>query len=255
MGSRPDTNTVKHGSTYLYCKPPLRSTDHSALNYPHMSRRKPFQRNLKCPLPVEVEEVIIDHLSDDTEALRNCALICRSWATRSQFHLFQAIRVKTRAQLYALSDHFDAYPRRRTLVHSITMAPDSPKELGYLLGIFPRALLSRLPKIRTWAVQGDSGDDPNTTSDSRPRALSCHKTTLTQLRYTGIEELHISHIQFVSDGEFIRLLGSFRRLRHLQYTHVHVRKHGSMIPPNLATRILRGLTMLDVSANQFRPRQ
>ncbi len=161
-----------------------------------MPHRKPAHRlsNSLQPLPLEVEESIIDHLSDDTEALRNCALTCRSWATRSQFHLFRAIRVKTRAQLDALYDYFDAHPRRRTLVHSVTMAPGSPKELGYLLGIFPPTLLTKLPNVRTWAIEG--ADDADPTAFSRRRILSFHKTTLTQLRYTGVEELHLSHILF-----------------------------------------------------------
>lgn len=201
-----------------------------------MPHRKPSQRvHDSIPLPVEVGEIIINQLSDDTEALRNCALTCRSWATRSQFHLLRAIRVKTRAQLDALYVHFDAHPRRRALVHSVTMAPSSPEELVYLLGIFPPALLARLPNLRTWVIDGVGGENLKT---SGPRALFFHKTTLIQLRYTGIEELHLSHILFASEAEFIRLIGSLRHLRRLRYTHVRFRKpEGDLISPNPAPRI------------------
>ncbi|KAI1782669.1 hypothetical protein LXA43DRAFT_957125 [Ganoderma leucocontextum] len=106
-------------------------------------------------LPLEVEEIIIDQLSDNTNALRSCTLTRRSWVTRSQFHLLQAIRIKTRAQLDVLYRHFDANPPRRALVRSVTVAPDSPKERAYLLGIFPHALLTGLPNLRVGTTTRD----------------------------------------------------------------------------------------------------
>ena len=192
MHSRPSPNTARDVPAIYDCKPPLRTNDLSPTLKPTSTpHRMPFQRLWRpCLLPLEVEERIIDHLqrSDDTEALRNCALTCRAWAVRSQFHLFRAIRVKTGIQLDALYDHFDTYPRRRTLVHSVTMAPGSSEELHYLLGVFPPALLTKLPNVRTWAIQG-ADDNGSKKTSSRPRALSFHKATLTQLRYSRIEQL------------------------------------------------------------------
>ncbi len=57
-------------------------------------------------LPVEVEERIIDKLHYHIDALQKCTLTCHRWLPRARYHLFAAIRVTTKDELfsfYALS--------------------------------------------------------------------------------------------------------------------------------------------------------
>jgi hypothetical protein len=39
------------------------------------------------PLVQELVDIVIDFLHDDTKALRNCSLVCRSWVARTRLHL------------------------------------------------------------------------------------------------------------------------------------------------------------------------
>ena len=41
----------------------------------------------------EIFEKFIDNLHDDKKALKQCALVCRSWVPRSRYHLFASITV------------------------------------------------------------------------------------------------------------------------------------------------------------------
>ncbi|KJA17670.1 hypothetical protein HYPSUDRAFT_46146 [Hypholoma sublateritium FD-334 SS-4] len=41
----------------------------------------------------EVIEQFIDHLHDNKEALRECALVCRAWVPRSRYHLFESVTI------------------------------------------------------------------------------------------------------------------------------------------------------------------
>ncbi|KAJ6449512.1 hypothetical protein C8R47DRAFT_999175, partial [Mycena vitilis] len=46
-------------------------------------------------LPAEVEELVIDHLYEETESLGCCGLVCKWWLKRSRYHLFGAVSVHT----------------------------------------------------------------------------------------------------------------------------------------------------------------
>lgn len=45
---------------------------------------------LGCRIPQELSDLIIDHLYDDTDALRQCSLVCKSWEPSSTLHLFSS---------------------------------------------------------------------------------------------------------------------------------------------------------------------
>ncbi len=44
-------------------------------------------------LPGELTDFIIDHLHDDSKALRSCAIVCRSWTVRAYSHLWSLLRL------------------------------------------------------------------------------------------------------------------------------------------------------------------
>ena len=127
-------------------------------------------------LPIDVQETVIDESADDVDTLRQCALTCRDWLPRSRFHLLSAICISTQEDIYSFCDYLDAHPERRSLVRSITMAPDvAEKRPACLVGTFPVSLLSRLPKLQGWALR-------NRLPNKDTLNVSYHSTTLQHLR-------------------------------------------------------------------------
>ncbi|KAM5538660.1 hypothetical protein V8D89_007689 [Ganoderma adspersum] len=168
---------------------------------------------IRARLPIEIQEHIIDHLVNDVVSLRNCALTCRVWLPRSRSLLLCAFRIATRSSWDAAIDYFQENDRMRPLVRSITMAP-APTERMWLLGTYPSLLFRMLPNLRRWEIRA-----PVDAEKGMPRVVF-HRTTLIQLRFSPITELHVSSIQFSSLTDFVRLLSSIPLLRVLEYTEI-----------------------------------
>ena len=47
----------------------------------------------KSILPPEIQDMFIDQLSDDKEALRTCSLVCRSWLPRCNYYLWSSVDI------------------------------------------------------------------------------------------------------------------------------------------------------------------
>ncbi|KIP01799.1 hypothetical protein PHLGIDRAFT_80071, partial [Phlebiopsis gigantea 11061_1 CR5-6] len=45
-------------------------------------------------LPLEIQDMIIDHLHNDKRSLQSCALVCKHWLPASRYHLFHSITQK-----------------------------------------------------------------------------------------------------------------------------------------------------------------
>ena len=170
--------------------------------------------------PTEVEECIIDMLSDRPRTLCRCALTCRRWLPRSRYRLLCFVLIKSRAGLASLCKFLDNHPHCRTWIRSVAVTPIVEKETLLLSGIFPTPLLStRLPNLRRWEIRHRAS---GARVPSHEQSLSFHRATLTQLHYCSlsIEELQLSAVRFASAAELVRLGGSFRGLRHLGWDDV-----------------------------------
>ncbi|KIM40678.1 hypothetical protein M413DRAFT_28463 [Hebeloma cylindrosporum] len=44
-------------------------------------------------LPLEITDIIIDHLCHDVQALGNCGIVCSEWLIRSRHHLFSTVQL------------------------------------------------------------------------------------------------------------------------------------------------------------------
>jgi hypothetical protein len=71
-------------------------------------------RNYTPSLLLELEEHIVDYLHDDRVALSACALVCRSWVTRSQSQIFSKVLLSnysanTFAEMLNASPHITRY--------------------------------------------------------------------------------------------------------------------------------------------------
>ncbi|TBU23201.1 hypothetical protein BD311DRAFT_94547 [Dichomitus squalens] len=208
---------------------------------------KPFRPSL----PTETEENIIDLLWDDVHALRSCSLTCRAWLPRSRLHLLYAIILRNREHLIALQDILEKYPARRLLVHSVTTAPkprkSSPRSL---IEVFLLALLMQLSNLRCWKIS-----QTTTKVIKRREALSFHRTTLTRLRYSSIDELHLTSIRLASCTEFIRLILALPRLRKLYCDDLHLAAVGTGLDSlkDIASDRLTNLSILEVGCRLALP--
>ncbi|KAI0797132.1 hypothetical protein C8Q75DRAFT_710351, partial [Abortiporus biennis] len=50
-------------------------------------------------LPAELVDMIIDYLYDDSDALENCSLVCRTWLCASRFQLFRTTTLQQCSRL------------------------------------------------------------------------------------------------------------------------------------------------------------
>ena len=113
--------------------------------------------SLHSPLPLELEERVIDSSCDSVSTLRSCSLTCRRWLPRSRYHLFSSIRVSTKDELYALHQAIEDAPHLElpARVQSITIKPQVDVEASqHLADIVPVPLLTRLPRLKRWVIHG-----------------------------------------------------------------------------------------------------
>ena len=168
--------------------------------------------------PVEVQEQFIDQFRDDVRALRICALTCRMWRKRSQFHLFvRHIRIRDSWQLKELCAYLSAHESLGHLVQSISINKSPPFQDGepserYLLAsdLISTPLLRRLPNLRRCCLCGAS---------LSPQRMIIHPLTLTYLSsFSSIDTLCLYELKLcrpLSLASLSRLICALQTLRHL----------------------------------------
>ncbi|KAI0696141.1 hypothetical protein C8T65DRAFT_698498 [Cerioporus squamosus] len=165
-------------------------------------------------VPLEVAENIIDQLSEDVRSLRSCSLTCRGWLPRARYHLVASICVRSREDLYSICDYFRFHPCMATFVQNLSISPIGGEEAHSLLETIPVALLSRLPKLRSYGILGAYA--------LTVRAISFHATTLIHIKTClHVEELTLQLLRFRTTAELARLLIALPRLRRLDCSQLH----------------------------------
>ena len=111
-------------------------------------------------LPVEMLNLIIDHLHDTTHALRNCCLISKSWVPRARNHLFADIKFPTTNILRSWKDMFPdpsispAHYAKTLSVGNLRIATVTDVEAGGWIKGFSRIIHLRLGRLDfgDWSV-------------------------------------------------------------------------------------------------------
>ncbi|EJF60611.1 hypothetical protein DICSQDRAFT_62682 [Dichomitus squalens LYAD-421 SS1] len=100
---------------------------------------------MRCSLPMEIIEHVVDMLHLDVRVLRILSLTCRDLLPRSRFHLFYSIKfVPILREVDALCSFLDGSPELADQVHIVTVRPD-PRPAA---GMFLAGLLRKLPRLR-----------------------------------------------------------------------------------------------------------
>ncbi|KAI0743160.1 hypothetical protein C8Q80DRAFT_1108341 [Daedaleopsis nitida] len=153
---------------------------------------------IHIPLPLEVEERIIDILESDVKALRVCALTCRAWRIRSRIHLFKAIRLTDRPRLDVLSHHLQGLPFLATAIREMTIESSD---------VILAPLSLRLPSLRLLHV--------------RDATLAYHHSALHAMKATSqLGALYLTRATFYTAMDFVRFIGALPGLRELRCHHV-----------------------------------
>ncbi|KAJ7478639.1 hypothetical protein B0H11DRAFT_2028113 [Mycena galericulata] len=121
------------------------------------------------PRPLDIPEIsayCIDFLSDSLHSLSACALVCRSWAHRAQYHLFSNISLKGRGSSGTSAMKKDAY--RLRCARLLEIANTSPHIIGLikrprfdLLFLEDAIPVLNLPFTRLDQVSISGRDDPS----------------------------------------------------------------------------------------------
>ena len=135
-------------------------------------------------LPAEIQDEIVDHLSEDSQALRTCALTCRRWARRAQMHLFRKCIILNHDDLLHMQALLELDPRLGQFVREIIINPRhaSPPQPDHiwtkLLTKMDRAESLDIGNINIFANPSVRGD------------LQTNFSHLRVLRLLGAQNLH-----------------------------------------------------------------
>ena len=201
-----------------------------AKNAPVEVAQPDFQSNISCNphkdveinrmdrprVPVEVGERIINFLALDVETLRSCALACRSWNSRSRYHLFYSVRVSHHRSPDELVQLFRTHPEIPSFVYSVTVyhIPRAYADLTVGETVHDVAvivLLPYLPHLTRWRFRGYRPSSQLELFAFRSAGLMCLP------RYSCLESLQLRQL-LLSNADLSRIVSSFPRLKNLDCT-------------------------------------
>ena len=161
-------------------------------------------------LPIELYERVIDHLSQDRNALITCMLVCRAWCPRSRFHLNTSVTLASSQHTRRFSQLLKREAWLRTGVTSISISPSPTTR--------------RLPMSHLTAVSSMLGGKiPSLQSifiwyaEWQPRTI--HRNTFCHLStFTRLDRLCLHCVTFPSKLTLARLIGALPNLAQLWCT-------------------------------------
>ncbi|KAK0216841.1 hypothetical protein IW262DRAFT_150284 [Armillaria fumosa] len=212
-------------------------------------------------LPVELCNLIIDHLHDSKPSLLACSLVCRAWVPECRFHLFYQVVLgpDTADPFFQLleSPHATIAPAHtreldvsqnsvkseyELLVAELTRSTGENLDNNLLenLGILSRCPADLFGHVKKLSV----------TRVGWWRLSDAERLSIRQ-RFKNVTELFLWRIYFQTDEEFQALLASFPalevlslqairfRVSDLEENHLHA---GPSLPANLHTISLKDTT-------------
>ncbi|KAJ7199831.1 hypothetical protein GGX14DRAFT_467462 [Mycena pura] len=191
---------------------------------------------VKCvQLPPEIQEIIMDLLSDDKDALRTCSFVDQAWLHLSRRHLFASVHLlKDRCESFR---HLCHSPRGAVAPYISTLSISSPKDADYMnesasffLDLVP--YLPSLPALICLEISSLSWQDAS------QQCLSSMARC-----FSNLTELCIHLVEFSHSQQVLVLLSCFQMLEKLSIGATFATEDqasSSIPPPNLRhLRVLR----------------
>jgi hypothetical protein len=163
-------------------------------------------------LPQELVEFIIDHLCDDTKALKSCKLACRRWLERSRYHHFRSVTLKFPSHPMKLLQIISDNPAVATLIRKIIIYPvigrqirtdSAPLESLFLKTTHLLACLPNLKALHPCNFALSYGPHLH-------RFMEC-----CQKASHSISILDLDHVSFLNAQDIINIVSCFPNLEHL----------------------------------------
>ncbi|KAI0746556.1 hypothetical protein C8Q80DRAFT_778882 [Daedaleopsis nitida] len=179
-----------------------------------METSSPVSPMVKLPLPIELQELIIDFINDE-RTLQTTSLVCKAWLTRSRFNLFRVVELNIPDHLDRLVDLLGQVPQVAPYIQEICISENS------LLALFrpSMSIVARLP------------DSLSVHPHVKPRRLVVHNQQWLPTRYnpdylsglsqlSSIASLELFDVTFTTVADFSIVLRALRNLRSLSATDV-----------------------------------
>ncbi|EPT01996.1 hypothetical protein FOMPIDRAFT_99737 [Fomitopsis schrenkii] len=103
-------------------------------------------------LPATIWELVIDHLWEDSDGLRQCALVCKAWQARCRFHLLSKIILRHPRSVHRLAHLLQEQPQLRERVLSAEIWGGQRIQPIAHLGTFASMLAKKLPSLQVLCV-------------------------------------------------------------------------------------------------------
>jgi hypothetical protein len=162
----------------------------------------------------ELVDRIVDHLHDDEETLRACALVARTWLPTSRFHLLHHIHIASAAafhSLLALLEHTPgAGAHARALALGLVWDVQGAPTVWIRPPLALAPLATHLPHVRRLTLN----DDWTRYGDANRAALLAG--------FRSVDTLDISSSIFYTAGDALGLLQSFPLLEHLSLQYIDI---------------------------------
>ncbi|KAF8162222.1 hypothetical protein K438DRAFT_302359 [Mycena galopus ATCC 62051] len=186
-------------------------------------------------LPPEIQEIIVDLLFDDKDALRTCSLVDQAWLHLSRRHLFASVHLlKDRCESF---QHLCHSPRGNVAPYISTLSISSPKDADYMkepasffLDLVP--YLPSLPALTSLEISSLSWQ--NASQQCLSFMARC---------FFNLTELCIHLVEFSHSQQLLLLLSCFPMLEKISIGATFATEDqasSSIPPPNLRhLRVLR----------------
>ncbi|GJE97811.1 hypothetical protein PsYK624_140330 [Phanerochaete sordida] len=156
--------------------------------------------SIECILPLELWELIVDHLADDTHALLACALTCSALLSRSRHHLYRRITLLVEEDANNFVQALVNDPRNWGAVHELAV----PSQLLCARdGNATPHLFQMLPNLRTLVLYR-----------LQQHAYGHLRTCLAPVQHS-ITAFSLCAAHITSFSLLAALVSSFPRLQHL----------------------------------------
>ena len=174
----------------------------------------------RISIPLELQEQVIDSLTNDKSALQQCALTCRAWVPRARLQLFRNITLRTRHDVYRLANAFDSGDGLEKLICELSIAPgDGP----FFLETASAVLSSKLPNLRQLTL------GPSDSFRTELLHLSCHtRWYLSQI--VSLRCLVLRDVVLRSFNECLGFIYGLSELSSLTLYNISWFTHGVLSP-------------------------
>ena len=161
-------------------------------------------------IQLDIWNLVIDALANDSRSLKACAITCRAFLRRTRYHLFRRNTIRTSYAAERFVYVLQCNPDCGGFVREFTLQASGS-------AILPESLLPMLPNLRNVSFRG-----PSLSGSTYARLLS-------EVRRT-VSTLDLTFCAFEEFGHFARLVLALPYIKHLTVNFLSMRPDRALSP-------------------------